>query len=1149
MDPKEDRLADDFLSAWIDAQALRATNQDPSQTTPPELLDEAALSAMFERTARCAKAIHAVWPGKADAFVADDDPYATREWSGIDVVPPLAPPRIQQFGRFQIERLLGRGGMGAVFLAFDPHLSRRVALKIPHPGSLVDGEIRERFLREARAAGGLRHAGIVPVFESGREGDVCYLVSEFCDGPNLAEWLHRRNQPVPVRMAAAIVARLAGAVQHAHDRGILHRDLKPANVLLDHVGDTTMSDAPGGRHSAIDEPLPFTPRITDFGLAQLADDEQTLTRTGAAIGTAAYMAPEQAAGRRDAIGPHTDVFALGAILYEMLSGEPPFGKESAAAILAALRQFDPTPLVRQRREVPRDLDAICLKCLEKRPQRRYQSAAELRSDLARFLRGEPTLARPVSAPERWLRWARRSPSAAALIALSTATLICLFIGLAWHSHRLADALTLAQEARHYAEIERSRAEQAAEQATAQRRRAEMGELRARQLLYAADMARALQAWRMKEHLAVLEILPQHVPASDEHDLRGFEWRFLEASCRPTPEKEFRHGAAIRHCAATPDGNRLITAGDDACIRVWDMEAGALDAVLQGHVGVVRAVAVSPDGAWLVSGGDDNLVMLWDLKKLRPARILGAHATGVETAAWSPNGQWIATGARYSDVRLWSPDEGRVLTIKDDGRHESLVFSADSRQLFLPQKHQLVMWDLVQRKELQTLDAIDRTGPRAMCALANGSLLACTDRFDPQIILFDPSSNTRVASLLGDCQYSNGFAASPDGRYLASAGTDGAVRLFDVSDFDGARSSAAKAGRMKKGGVELTIVAHEKQATAVAFLNDSLLATTGDEGVARIWDVHRLTDWRRLGPVGHVNQVNLSPDGEALCIGRQKEPKPLTISLTDPQGRVDSTVAPRAGILSPKGRWFATARDAGEIVIWDRQLQQVHGTLDCGPLLPDPSPVLSLSFSTSDDNLAVGYQDGAILVWNVEQQRILQNFQLNGSCPCVRFSNDGRQLAAADTSNGFWVWEWKSGRVVRRVESASWGSHALAWSFDDRLLAIAQDDETLVLWDAKTWQAQTRFTGHSRRIDCVKFTPDGQTLLSGAADGSIRLWHTPTGRPLGVLYQSEWPEEFINDIVVSPDGRFLAAGTQQTNQQGILVSRAFDDHHRKPNTAP
>lgn len=1042
---------------------------------------------------------------------------------------------MQHFGRFQIERLLGRGGMGCVFLAFDPQIGRRVALKIPHPGSLVDSEVRERFLREARAAGGLKHAGIVPVFESGHEGDVCYLVSEYCEGPNLAEWLSHRLSPVPVRMAAALVARLAGAVQHAHDRGILHRDLKPANVLLDDFREPKKEDQDSRNDSAIDDLLPFMPRITDFGLAQIADDA-VLTRTGAAIGTVAYMAPEQADGRREALGPPSDVFALGAILYELLCGEPPFGKQNAAAILTALRQSEPTPLVRRRRDVPRDLDAICLKCLEKRPERRYASAAELRNDLMRFLYGEPTVARPVSAPERLVRWARRSPSTAALAALLVMAVAGLLVGLAWHSHQLAAALATAEKARERAEVERQRAEEAAQQAAAERRRAEVGELRARQLLYATDMTRALQAWRNKEHLETLAILAEHVPAPGEPDLRGFEWQFLQASCRPTPDCEFRHGAPLRHVAVTPDGARLLTAGDDACIRVWNLKTGALLATLRDHEKTVREVAVSPDGGWLVSGGDDGRVVLWSLRELRRERVLGTHTTGVETVAWSPKGRWIATGARYSDVRVWTLDEGLVLTIEDDGRHESLTFSADDRLLYLPQKLKLVVWDLEEKKELRTLKALERHGPRAMCALAGGALLACTDRFDPFIVIFNPASNKRWARLTGDCEYSNGLAASRDGRWLASAGTDGAVRLYDVSRFSDNRFAPREdEGRIDEYGVDRMIVAHEGMNTAVGFVSDSLLVTAGEDGAARLWDLERLADWLRVGPRGHCKQLSLVANEQTLWIGSYDRPEPIEISPAHPHAQDKVSTEHRLGLLSPDGRWFAAAHSLGKITIWDCQSQQVHATL-ASKAESTPPVAISLHFAPSGE-LAAAYKDGWILLWNVGERRLLRELQMIDDCRCVRFSSDGRYLAAAGVQ-GLTVWEWRTGRITHRITDVEWAGETLAWSPDGRLLAIGQSDNVITLWDTETWRLQTQFTGHTRRIDCAKFAPNGNTLLTGAADGSIRLWHVPTGRPLGVLYQSEWAEEFINDVIVPHDGRFLAAATQQLPLPSVLASRAF-----------
>src|SRR5262249_25341052 len=246
----------------------------------------------------------------------------------------------------------------------------------------------ERFQREARAAAGLDHPHIVPVYEAGAVGPVCYIASAYCPGPTLAQWLKRRDQPVPVREAAELVATLAEAVQHAHGRGVGHRDLKPGNVLL-----------------AADD----TPRVTDFGLAKVfgAEGEASQTQSGAVVGTPSYMAPEQAGGQRKAVGPAADVYALGAVLYELLTGRPPFVAETTLDTLLLVRTEEPVPPGRLRPKLPRDLETVCLKCLQKEPGQRYTSAAALADDLRRWANGEPIRARPVSTWGRAWRWARR----------------------------------------------------------------------------------------------------------------------------------------------------------------------------------------------------------------------------------------------------------------------------------------------------------------------------------------------------------------------------------------------------------------------------------------------------------------------------------------------------------------------------------------------------------------------------------------------------------------------------------------------------------------------------------------------------------------------------------------------------------------------
>lgn len=342
-----------------------------------------------------------------------------------DEVPAAEPANI---GSYEIVRELARGGMGVVYLARRHDLDREVALKMIHAGAHAGNEAIRRFRLEAEAISRLEHPNIVRIYDLGEHDARMYLVLEYVPGPNLLRRIS--GKPQPPLSAARLVATLARAMVFVHARGIVHRDLTPANVLL--------SRPPGAAEStADDEDLTrLTPKITDFGLAKRLDDESSGTRTGMVMGTPSYMSPEQAAGGRTNIGVASDIYALGAILYELLCGRPPFVGESALATLEQVLQVDPVSPRRLQPRVPRDLETICLRCLEKDPRARYPDATQLADDLERFLRGEPIRARPVGPLQRGWRWGKRRPAAAALIGLSLMCAVMLSAGGWWSNMRI-----------------------------------------------------------------------------------------------------------------------------------------------------------------------------------------------------------------------------------------------------------------------------------------------------------------------------------------------------------------------------------------------------------------------------------------------------------------------------------------------------------------------------------------------------------------------------------------------------------------------------------------------------------------------------------------------------------------------------------------
>jgi len=387
--------------------------------------------------------------------------------------------------------------------------------------------MQRRFVREAEAAARLSHPNLVAVYEAGQESAICYIAAEFCPGPTLSQWLRQREQPIAVRLAADCARQLAEGVQHAHGRGVLHRDIKPSNILLDATAATTNAQ------TATDEEE-LCPKLTDFGMAKLLEQSSDETRTGAMIGTPAYMAPEQAAGRARELDARTDVYALGAILYELLTGRRSAQGESDVEILRRLVFEEPIAPRRMRPDVPRDLEAICLKCLEKEPNRRYVTAQQLADDLSRFLRGEPTEARPPRPAERLWKWARRRPMIAGLSAALSLLLLTLVVGSVAFSINLHAAL-----------------------------------VRMRSAVYTGEIRLAQDAMLNNDVGQALELLARHAPTEDDSARGEFAWQFLTNTLHRERARLPRHPGDVYSLSFAPDGRRLATACRDGRVRIWD----------------------------------------------------------------------------------------------------------------------------------------------------------------------------------------------------------------------------------------------------------------------------------------------------------------------------------------------------------------------------------------------------------------------------------------------------------------------------------------------------------------------------------------------------------------------------------------------------
>ncbi len=1049
-------------------------------------------------------------------LMGEDRPTA----AGLDI----SSSPIASFGDYELLTEIARGGMGVVYKARLTNLNRIVALKMIQAGRLAtDAEVK-RFRMEAEAAAHLEHPNIVTIYGVGEHEGLLYFTMRFIDGPNLAQEIARHPSRFAPSEIASLLIKVSRAVHYAHQRGILHRDLKPANILIDAQGE---------------------PHITDYGLAKQLESASDLTLSGAVIGTPNYMAPEQAAGKNKQVTTASDVYSLGAIFYELLVGCPPFHAETP---LETMRQVvEQEPRLPPAARIDRDLETICLKCLQKSPAQRYASAEALAEDLERWLRREPIRARPSNIWEHGVKWAKRYPARAGVILLAV----------------LAPAIVIVVLIVSGAKVRGER-----NVATAAMTRAEAGERAARERAYAADIYATFQALAVDNLALARRLLNEHRPqritdsSQLSPDLRGFEWRLLWERSRGQEDYSFTNLTRPADCLLfAPDGRTLISGGDDG-IYLWDIverrplglfpgpdpgvppddpaltieklrplldvspavveylkvKPGILDYLdAFGHTHRTRGVtslALTPDGNHLLVGSVD-FVRSWNFAtRAFDFAIPESHATVAVPAAGDlfvmGNNQLVPPGDERESAHPQSAlvysftQRGLVATLPGYGWQ--VAVSPDSQLVAAASRTKgLVLWHPA-TGETETISK----GPWYNAHLAfspdGKTLFTASDSAGPKLTLWDVASKRIRAYLQGDHVQIETVAWSPVGGYFAGGGRNQTIQLWWIPPAETNDVSSADTPFLSP---QIVLHGHEATVTALAFSPDGQwLASGAKDDSIRLWavrDAIAATDNDSPILQGTVHEIGL--DSVTGCLfGRAGR----TLALWSPNPGPPS-LHPLAGTENHLAAGFLA-----------------HG-----------AGLLTVELATNGAPTAFEIRrlpDGAV-------QTRREMLPPPGEIQSKAMSGAGRSHLAV-APNGQWfaiplsfhtqpyihVYSVATGGFITRLKTPlGHFFHDVRVSPDGRWLIVTEHtrgENTIAVFDTSNWQLFRAMHFRSAGDDVMGAAIDPTSRLiatGGPGENSIRIWELQTGRLLGQCNGSS-----AHTPVWSPDGRTLV-----THDRGSL----------------